>query len=80
MMKTSIIAAIAILLVCIVNHSDAASADICKLPLDLGICRPTEWHFHYNVQKKKCEMFPWGCGGNANNFLTRQDCQAKCEN
>nr|ACH56855.1 single Kunitz protease inhibitor [Simulium vittatum] len=77
MLKTIILGTIAIL-ICMANNSEAKSADICRLPMDKGICTPTEWRYHFDPAKNKCFMFPWGCLGNANNFKTRQECKAKC--
>ncbi|CAG9537699.1 unnamed protein product [Cercopithifilaria johnstoni] len=53
--------------------------DTCVLPPDAGICRDYIPRWFYNSQTGKCEQFSYGsCGGNSNNFLDRQACEAKC--
>jgi Kunitz/Bovine pancreatic trypsin inhibitor domain len=37
------------------------------------------YRWYYNEEDDICEEFSWGgCGGNANNFLTKKHCLAKC--
>jgi len=59
------------------------SSAICNLPSDTGICRGYFPRFFYNMMSKQCETFIYGgCGGNANNFRTKIECEnfslAKC--
>lgn len=54
-------------------------SDICLLPPDTGPCDGICPRFFYNASTGKCESFVYGCcGGNANNFLTLEECQAAC--
>jgi len=54
-------------------------ADICGLPPATGICNAAFQRFFYNRTAQRCELFIWGgCGGNANNFMTREDCERTC--
>lgn len=51
----------------------------CNLPAKIGTCASKEIRWHYNAAKKICETFKYsGCGGNANNFGTREECEAFC--
>uniref|UniRef100_A0A8C2TS45 Tissue factor pathway inhibitor n=1 Tax=Coturnix japonica TaxID=93934 RepID=A0A8C2TS45_COTJA len=35
--------------------------------------------FYFNIRSRECEIFEYGgCQGNANNFLTLEECQNKC--
>ena len=53
----------------------------CNLPLLIGSCTgKKEQRFYFNVQTRQCESFTFGGGkpGNANNFLTRDECFKNC--
>nr|AEI52542.1 venom Kunitz trypsin inhibitor protein 2 [Vipera renardi] len=51
----------------------------CYLPADPGICKAHKPRFYYNPASNKCkEFFYGGCGGNANNFKTRDECHHTC--
>ncbi len=53
--------------------------DICFLPAEVGPCEGLCPRFFYNVCTEECEPFTYGCcEGNANNFLTMEECQATC--
>lgn len=35
--------------------------------------------YYHNAETKQCEEFTWGgCGGNSNNFDTKEQCEARC--
>ncbi|XP_030065967.1 tissue factor pathway inhibitor isoform X2 [Microcaecilia unicolor] len=52
---------------------------ICAFKQDGGLCKATLERFYFNIYSRKCESFEYGgCGGNANNFLTLEECQEKC--
>lgn len=64
------------------EFGEAASeaADVCSLPQVVGPCDAVIPRFSFNQQKGRCEKFTYGgCGGNENNFLTAEACEAKCE-
>ena len=53
---------------------------ICRLPRVTGPCRAAIKRYYYNFGAKRCQTFTYGgCGGNANNFRTLRDCEAKCK-
>lgn len=64
------------------NNAACASAlegSICGLPAEVGPCEGIFPRFYYDVCLGQCESFVYGgCGGNANNFLTLEDCNAAC--
>ena len=44
-----------------------------------GPCRAFIDSWFFNPGTGKCERFVYGgCGGNANRFATRQDCENRC--
>lgn len=52
---------------------------ICKLPMEKGECRASLLRWHYNIKSGRCERFSYGgCGGNENNFLSRNQCRIAC--
>ncbi|KAI0227225.1 Kunitz-type serine protease inhibitor textilinin-4, partial [Lamellibrachia satsuma] len=51
----------------------------CKLPSDGGSCDGDFPRWFFNSKKGLCEKFVYGgCGGNANNFKMRADCDKTC--
>ncbi|XP_062342727.1 tissue factor pathway inhibitor 2 [Osmerus eperlanus] len=53
--------------------------EVCLLQLDEGPCKGDVQRFYYNTITQKCEDFSYGgCAGNANNFITFQECQKTC--
>ncbi|XP_018320851.1 U-actitoxin-Avd3q [Agrilus planipennis] len=54
--------------------------EICKLPPVKGFCRALLPRWRYDAAARKCVEFNYGgCGGNANNFMTNEDCMKRCE-
>ncbi|XP_026550237.1 PI-actitoxin-Axm2b-like, partial [Notechis scutatus] len=54
-------------------------ADICLLPPDCVPCKDKTQHWFYDPKNKRCKKLASGrCGGNANNFKTRAECQLRC--
>lgn len=44
-----------------------------------GLCRASIPRYYYDVKSKTCEQFTYGgCGGNGNNYLTKEDCEKMC--
>lgn len=53
--------------------------EICELTKEIGPCKASIPRFYYNSEKQKCEEFIYGgCGGNANNFETQEECEYMC--
>lgn len=60
--------------------STTASTDPrCRLPITRGSCPPTQLRFVYSSNTKKCHAISWGCGGNANNFKSPEECKDTCK-
>ncbi|VDI52893.1 Hypothetical predicted protein [Mytilus galloprovincialis] len=52
----------------------------CLLPKKPGPCRASITRYYYDIKTRKCRPFVYGgCQGNANNYLTREQCQDKCK-
>lgn len=52
---------------------------LCTMPVAAGNCRFAFKRYFYNPQQMKCDEFYYGgCGGNSNNFKTKQDCLKTC--
>ncbi|KAM6053416.1 uncharacterized protein LJ206_016465 [Theristicus caerulescens] len=61
------------------SSSLVSLADICHLPPVRGPCRGYFRHYAYNPATGTCQPFTYsGCGGNANNFKTMEECQQVC--
>ncbi|KAM6340327.1 WAP four-disulfide core domain protein 3 isoform 1-T1 [Alca torda] len=57
-----------------------SSGDICHLPPVPGPCRGFFLRYAYNPATRTCQLFIYsGCGGNANNFRTVEECQQVCQ-
>ncbi|XP_026491257.2 spondin-1-like isoform X2 [Vanessa tameamea] len=60
-------------------ENETISEDVCKLPVSVGPCRGYEERWFYEASRGTCEPFGYtGCGGNANNFKSRENCQRAC--
>lgn len=63
------------------TRPSGGSQEHCKLQPDAGECRIAEGRFYYNSADGTCQLFTYGgCGGNENNFLTREECEGSCFN
>jgi len=62
------------------EHDGACSDDPCSLPKVVGPCRAAFRKYYFNSATGKCTKFIYGgCGGNANRFDTKEECQERCE-
>ncbi|KRF81791.1 uncharacterized protein Dvir_GJ25994 [Drosophila virilis] len=68
-----------------VSSSSALKHEVCGLPHTKQgtsggfMCMAYYERWSYNTVTKQCAMFIYGgCGGNANSFLSRKDCEDKC--
>ncbi|XP_065913510.1 keratin-associated protein 16-1-like [Dysidea avara] len=51
----------------------------CLLDSDVGPCDGLFKRYFFNKRTGQCEQFNYGgCGGNANNFLSKRSCQRRC--
>lgn len=54
--------------------------DPCSLPMDAGNCRGYCPRYYYDARRRSCRSFTYGCcGGNANNFVSKQLCEKSCK-
>ncbi len=61
-------------------EAECQPIDTCGLPIVIEPCRAVIPRYAYNAHSQTCEMFIYGgCGGNANNFDTLEECQASCQ-
>lgn len=52
---------------------------VCQLEIDSGPCRASIIRYGYDAEKGQCIQFIYGgCQGNANNFESMAECEAKC--
>ncbi|XP_048850375.1 tissue factor pathway inhibitor 2 [Brienomyrus brachyistius] len=52
---------------------------ICNRPLDKGTCVASIPRFYFDPASRSCEEFQYtGCGGNSNNFISREGCTRVC--
>lgn len=59
--------------------SPAEKQRACLLPPDDGPCRALVPRWYYDRYTQSCQEFTYGgCHGNANNFLTLDDCEKSC--
>ncbi|TNN44648.1 Kunitz-type serine protease inhibitor bitisilin-1 [Liparis tanakae] len=53
--------------------------ELCALKDDSGPCKAIKHRFFFNVDAGVCQLFEYGgCAGNANNFLTMEECEETC--
>eukprot|EP00069_Balaena_mysticetus_P020867 bmy_13261T0 len=53
--------------------------DFCRVSKSVGKCRASIPRWWYNVTDGSCQQFVYGgCGGNDNNYMTKEECLAKC--
>jgi len=58
----------------------SSKTDVCQLPQKTGPCKASLTRYFFNDDSQECERFTYGgCGGNANNFNSMQDCKERCE-
>ncbi|GFY60855.1 carboxypeptidase inhibitor SmCI [Trichonephila inaurata madagascariensis] len=56
-----------------------SSSDACDLPAETGRCFGYFQRYYFDKEDKQCKKFVFGgCGGNANNFKTLEECQGTC--
>ncbi|ROT64288.1 hypothetical protein C7M84_017796 [Penaeus vannamei] len=74
---------------CLGNDNNFVSMEECQQecqntgkgswPVQAGVCTGGEARWYYNVETRKCEPFLYsGCGGNGNNFRSKNECESRC--
>lgn len=57
----------------------SSKPDLCRLPADTGMCRALIERWYHHDESGECRLFNWGgCGGNDNNFSSREKCESYC--
>ncbi|XP_067006741.2 PI-actitoxin-Aeq3b [Anabrus simplex] len=60
-------------------HSAIPLANVCNLPPVTGNCMGYFPSFYFARNIGECQRFIYGgCGGNANRFLSRRECEERC--
>ncbi|XP_047645804.1 kunitz-type protease inhibitor 2 [Phacochoerus africanus] len=60
-------------------NGDRGVHDFCQVPKVVGRCRASIPRWWYNVTGGSCQQFVYGgCEGNDNNYMTKEECLAKC--
>ncbi|XP_077346903.1 kunitz-type serine protease inhibitor bitisilin-3-like [Lithobates pipiens] len=55
------------------------AAATCQLPMAVGLCDNNILRYFYNSAENRCDIFNYhGCFGNANNFMTKLECEKTC--
>jgi len=53
--------------------------EICQLPSEAGPCFASKRRYFFDTASSTCQLFTYGgCKGNANRFLTLENCQRVC--
>jgi len=64
----------------VVTRSPPVITDPCELKPDVGNCEDSVPRYYYDVETNSCKIFLYGgCRGNANNFLSLENCLARCQ-
>ncbi|EGT33025.1 hypothetical protein CAEBREN_18581 [Caenorhabditis brenneri] len=64
-----------------VTAAKKSPASTCEADIDVGECAGVFSRFAFDKSINACRSFTYGgCGGNANNFATLQECTSKCVN
>ncbi|GAA6097315.1 kunitz-type protease inhibitor 2 [Tachysurus ichikawai] len=62
-----------------VSDRSNSSTDYCRFEKVVGHCRASFPRFFYDVTDQTCKTFVYGgCGGNNNNFKTKEECENAC--
>uniref|UniRef100_A0A098LWE0 Ccr_19 putative toxin n=1 Tax=Crassispira cerithina TaxID=1077925 RepID=A0A098LWE0_CRACE len=79
-METLRFAAVLLLVVQLATiRADEATSDVCQQPVKQGMCMAYFLRYYFSPQSGQCRQFIYGgCGGNGNNFQTKEVCEATC--
>lgn len=65
--------------VCVHEKHLIVKSQICTRPPAPGRCHANFHRWYFNVHAASCSWFSYtGCGGNSNNFRTREECEQRC--
>nr|XP_020767074.1 pancreatic trypsin inhibitor-like [Odocoileus virginianus texanus] len=61
------------------EDKEASKPAFCMEPQSKGDCKAMIMRYFHNAETGLCEQFSYGgCGGNRNNFLTKEECVKTC--
>lgn len=61
------------------NKNSTVTKEVCVLSSEVGLCKAAFPRFFYNASDQTCSTFIYGgCGGNGNNFETKEECETLC--
>lgn len=64
---------------CMRTKMEFLSVELCFLEPKPGNCRDSQTRWYFDSDKNDCSiLFFTGCGGNNNNFMSREDCLDTC--
>ena len=64
-----------------VENRFSRTAPGCFLPVSRGLCRAHLVRYYYDLSSRSCQSFVYsGCGDNANNFHSFNECSITCRN
>lgn len=64
----------------LINWNLIIFTEICNQPEQSGSCMAYKSRFRYKSDTNECIQFIYsGCGGNSNNFLTKESCEEACK-
>lgn len=67
------------LVLCLLLQASHQIPDYCLKDMESGPCRALHSRYYYDNLGKACYNFKYGgCGGNENNFATKEECESKC--
>ncbi|BHF74573.1 zinc-containing alcohol dehydrogenase [Sparganum proliferum] len=59
-----------------IHRTADISREMCYMRFEIGDCESFDERYGYDPLVRKCRPFLFsGCGGNANNFLTKEECK-----
>ncbi|VDD78973.1 unnamed protein product, partial [Mesocestoides corti] len=62
-----------------VSGPEAVDTAVCQLPLEQGNCLANFQRWGFDASRGRCVQFTYGgCGGNANNFESKEACEQRC--
>ncbi|XP_075973578.1 boophilin-H2-like [Anticarsia gemmatalis] len=62
------------------NLKESTRKTFCELQVNAGQCLALVDRYYFDVSASRCKKFVYGgCGGNQNRFLSRNQCESRCQ-